>query len=190
MKKEIQDTIKVEYHLGDTDEKIERKSMAILYGRCCSYGYIIPGSFEILKRSPPVLTNMENGGKMYIMVKFQASVVTLQKGEVVEGRILKVTPKLGASASIIVDGATVADVILPNDMQTPGVKIKEGENMDIKIMISSYGVGWERIRGVGIVVGRSSSKMTDNYEETGLNHSELRNIRVINNAEGGKIHVS
>ena len=154
MKKDIEDTIKVEYHLGDTEMMIENRCMEILYGRCCSYGFIIPGSFEIVKRSPPMLTNMENGGMMYTIVKFKAIAVTLHRGEVIKGRIMKVSPKLGSSANIIVDDTVVADVILPNDMQVPSMKLKEGDSVNIKIMISSYGVGWGRIRGVDIVTGK------------------------------------
>lgn len=199
MKKEIQDIVKVEYHLGDTESTIERRCMEILYGRCCSHGYIIPGSFEIIKRSPPMLTNMENGGRMYSVVHYKASVVTLQRGEVIEGRITKISPKLGASANVIVDDTVVADVILPNDMQTPGIKMKEGDYVTIRIMISSYGVGWEKIRGVGIVTGKSERYGMSDVDETAedfsvdvddLSHSEVKNVRVLKNAKGGKVHVA
>jgi DNA-directed RNA polymerase subunit E'/Rpb7 len=191
MKKEIQDTIKVEYQLGYTDEMIERKCMEYLYGQCCSYGFIIPGTFEIIKRTPPLLSNMENGGKMYSIVNYKAVVVSLQRGEVIEGRITKVSPKLGSSADIIVDDTVVADVILPNDMQKPGIKVKEGDSVNIRIMISSYGVGWERIRGVGIVESKMDSYEEDEYiPRNGLNHAEVKNTRVLKNAKGGKVHVS
>lgn len=198
MKKDIEDTIKVEYHLGDTDAAIERRCMENLYGRCCSYGFIIPGSFEILKRSPPMLTNMENGGLMYTIVKFKAVAVTLQRGEIIEGRILKVSPKLGASANVIVDDTVVGDVILPNDMQKAGMKLKEGDRVNINIMISSYGVGWERIRGVGIVTEKLD-RYSEVEEDDDLNQSELKNVRVLSvlsavsvtkNAKGSKVHVT
>ena len=196
MKKEIQDIIKVEYHLGDTDISIEKRCMELLYGRCCSYGYIIPGSFEILKRSPPMLTNMESGGRMYSIVNYKAVAASLQRGEVIEGRIIKVSPKLGATANIIVDSTVIADMILPNDMQTPGIKFKEGDYVKIRIMISSYGVGWERIRGVGIVTNvldRYESGFDVDVEEDGLSYSEVKNVRVLKtpkNAKGSKIHVT
>ena len=196
MKKDIEDTIKVEYHLGDTEMMIENRCMEILYGRCCSYGFIIPGSFEIVKRSPPMLTNMENGGMMYTIVKFKAIAVTLHRGEVIKGRIMKVSPKLGSSANIIVDDTVVADVILPNDMQVPSMKLKEGDNVNIKIMISSYGVGWERIRGVGIVTEKLDRYSESDDSDDGLNRSEVKNGRVLavtsvsKNAKGSKVHIT
>lgn len=196
MKKDIEDTIKVEYHLGDTEMMIENRCMEILYGRCCSYGFIIPGSFEIVKRSPPMLTNMENGGMMYTIVKFKAIAVTLHRGEVIKGRIMKVSPKLGSSANIIVDDTVVADVILPNDMQLPSMKLKEGDNVNIKIMISSYGVGWERIRGVGIVTEKLDHYSESDDSDDGLNQSEVKNVRVLavtsvsKNAKGSKVHIT
>lgn len=196
MKKDIEDTIKVEYHLGDTEMMIENRCMEILYGRCCSYGFIIPGSFEIVKRSPPMLTNMENGGMMYTIVKFKAIAVTLHRGEVIKGRIMKVSPKLGSSANIIVDDTVVADVILPNDMQVPSMKLKEGDSVNIKIMISSYGVGWERIRGVGIVTEKLDRYSESDDSDDGLNQSEVKNVRVLavtsvsKNAKGSKVHIT
>ena len=196
MKKDIEDTIKVEYHLGDTEMMIENRCMEILYGRCCSYGFIIPGSFEIVKRSPPMLTNMENGGMMYTIVKFKAIAVTLHRGEVIKGRIMKVSPKLGSSANIIVDDTVVADVILPNDMQVPSMKLKEGDSVNIKIMISSYGVGWERIRGVGIVTEKLDRYSESDDSDDGLNRSEVKNGRVLavtsvsKNAKGSKVHIT
>lgn len=189
MRKEIQDTIKVEYHLGDTDDILEMKCKNILNSKCGSYGYIITDTFEMVSRSPPVLTNMENGGKLYTIIKFQATAVTLQKGEIIQAKIIKITPKLGASAVIIIDGVNVADIILPNDMQPPGLKIKEGEFVDIRIMISSYGVGWERIRGVGICVSNIQDITTESGV-SGLNQSELQNIRIVKNAKGNKVHIT
>ena len=81
-------------------------------------------------------------------------------------------------------------------MQVPSMKLKEGDSVNIKIMISSYGVGWERIRGVGIVTEKLDHYSESDDSDDGLNQSEVKNVRVLavtsvsKNAKGSKVHIT
>jgi hypothetical protein len=157
MRETIYDSCKVEYNLGDTDIILQKKCMNILYGVCTSNGYIIKDTFKVVKRSPPILTNMQSGGVMYVYIDYSAEVVTLKKGEYVEAKITKLTPKLGNLAEIIVKSSyngtniSVGDVILPNDLQMPGTKVSENDKVIVQILTSSFITGGEKIRAVGII---------------------------------------
>lgn len=147
---EITNTLKLDYVIGYNDDDIERKCIELLENKCCSDGFVIPGTVEILGRSFPV--NMVGNGKMVVYVNYKCKVAGFEKNDIVEVKVTKVTKGVGAMGSVYVMNKEIGKVIIPDDIQMVGKKATENDNVMVKILTSTYGYGWDMYRGVGLIV--------------------------------------
>lgn len=148
--KEYIGTMRIEYILGYADSDIYNKCVANVEGRCNTDGFVIPGSLQIVGRTSPV--HMVGNGRMDIHVKYSCTVGVFDSKDIIEVQIKKVTKGMGALASVSVEDTEIGNVILPDDIQEPGKRARENEMVNIRVLTSTFGYGWDMIRGVGQIV--------------------------------------
>lgn len=159
MKTATQGELTVRYYIGDNNAKILNRLADEIEGACGPQGYVLPGTTRFISRSAPYLDRNENGGVTRVIVRYESDIVQLQRGDDIEVRITNVN-RLGAMTEYNVDGHTVANILLPADLQEEGVPehlFHRDHVVCIKILDLRFGVGWDKITAVGRVVYDSNS---------------------------------
>lgn len=150
MEMSFEDTVKVPFDLGDTDETILQKCSERFEGKCNKYGFVIPGSLVLVKRSPP--SYMVGSHEMMTYAFIQGTCGIFQKGDKVKGKIVKLIDGIVASAAVFISNYEIGQITLPNELQLPDKSCHLNEVVDIEILASSFGFGWDSIRGVGRII--------------------------------------
>ena len=160
----VESTMRVRYFMGDNDSKIINRLADSIEGLCGPDGMILPGSAEIVSRTPPFLTNIENGGVLYTIVKYRAQSLTLPEGTIIDAKIIEVENHQGAIALYSIDGHSVASIMLPTVLQDPKFKdlLRLNHLVRVKILMAEFGNGWKMINAVGQIIGET----TKNVETT------------------------
>jgi len=179
MFKHIQSTLRIKYELGDNDSKIINRVAEKIEGLCGADGMVIHNSTHLISRTPPFLNKMENGGLVEVIVRYEADAVTLPSGTVVNAKVIK-TVRSDSVAVYSVGGHVVATILLPSILQDAGLRdtIIPEHYVDIKILESEFGTGWNTINAVGVVVPSSSSSSSTTDAKPLIETNErLHNIR-------------
>lgn len=148
--KEVVDTFKLSYKIGNTDTEIQDQCIKKFEGKCGKHGYVIPGSLTITSRSPPV--HVVGSGEMMVHICYKCKVGVFKTGDVLNVVINQITPGIGSLGFVMVDDSNIGTIILPEDLQTKKCEYSTNDMVRVKILTSSYGYGWENIRGVGQII--------------------------------------
>lgn len=152
MIRRVTSEIPFRYHLGDVNERIETRLADELECYCSEEGFVLPHSVSMIQRSAPYYDRLENGGILRVIVKYMSDVVTLSPGSVVRVKITNMN-RIGGQGVYVVKDTEVASVKLPFDLQDDSVKdlMIRDHYVDVQILMSEYGVGYQKINAVGRV---------------------------------------
>jgi len=148
--KEVEDTVKIPYVLGNTDTEVQDQCIHKFEGKCGKHGYVIPGSLRISNRSPPI--HVVGSGEMMIHICYKCKVGIFKTGDILDIVINQITPGIGSLGFVMVDDVKIGTIILPEDLQTKKSEYSTNDMVRVKILTSTYGYGWENIRGVGQII--------------------------------------
>lgn len=146
----FEDSVKIPFELGDTDDTILQKCAEHFEGKCNKFGFVIPGTIALIKRSPP--SYMVGSREMTTYVHIQGKCGIFKKGDIVRGKIVKVIDGIVASAIVYVSDKEIGQITLPNELQRSGTSCQMNAFVNIEILASSFGFGWDSIRGVGRII--------------------------------------
>lgn len=157
MRETVTGELSVRYFIGDNNATILNRLADEIEGLCGTKGFVIPGTTKLTSRSAPFLDRNENGGITRVLVRYEADIVKLEKGDTIDARVVKVN-RLGAMTEFVVDDCVVASVLLPCDLQEDSVverMFHRDHVLKVQVLDLRFGVGWDKITAVGRAVGMS-----------------------------------
>lgn len=148
----IENIQRIKYELGDNDSKILNRLADEIEGLCGTDGMILPGTTELVSRTPPFLNKIENGGLIETIVKYRAKTVTISQGTKLRVKITNEN-RIGPMSVYMVDDHIVATVLLPYDLQPSSSKdvLLKDHYVDVTVLGIQYGTGWKTMNAVGRV---------------------------------------
>jgi hypothetical protein len=146
----FEDMVKMPFEMGDTDDTIHQKCAENYEGKCNQFGFVIPGSIELVKRSPP--TYVIGSHEMVTYASIRGMCGMFQKGDTIQGKIVKLIDGVVASASVLIGKSEIGQITLPFELNVPDKACHLNEIVEIQILASSFGFGWDFIRGVGRLI--------------------------------------
>lgn len=141
----------------DIDAFLLAKIRKDLEGQCCTHGYVLSGSTQILARSMGQAEHGRFTGDFIFNCKVKIACLLPAADQIVEGRILKMN-KLGGYALLVDDGKLheAMRILLPRDLHIGNTEydgIEVGQGVRIRLLRSRFQAKDAFIQAVGTFEG-------------------------------------
>jgi len=141
----------------DIDAFLLAKIRKDLESQCCTHGYVLNGSTQILARSMGQAEHGRFTGDFIFNCKVKISCLLPTADQIIEGRILKMN-KLGGYALLVDEGKIheAMRILLPRDLHLGNTEfdsIEVGQGVRIKLLRSRFQAKDAFIQAVGVFEG-------------------------------------
>lgn len=158
-------------------QRIHEKLCSIYEGTCTKYGYIKPGSIEILKRSCGNFIKQHFNGAIRFDVICRGDVCNPTQGSIVKGTV-KNKNQLGILAeSKMENDIPILDIIIP--IKSAGIisevnleELSVGDEINIEVMGKKYQMKDTKISIIGRVITQKKSEVEELIEEQEADEEE------------------
>lgn len=145
----------------DIDAYLTKKIRRQLEGRCCTHGYVRPGSTQILARSMGQAENGRFTGDFLYTCKAKLMCLLPYDNQLMDARVLKVN-RVGAYVLLVDEGKVreAIRILLPRDLHLGNVEfdaLKPGDGVKARILRSRFQTNDDYINAAGLYEGLQPS---------------------------------
>jgi DNA-directed RNA polymerase subunit E'/Rpb7 len=145
----------------DIDAYLTKKIRRQLEGRCCTHGYVRPGSTQILARSMGQAENGRFTGDFLYTCKAKLMCLLPYDNQLMDARVLKVN-RVGAYVLLVDEGKVreAIRILLPRDLHLGNAEfdaLKPGDGVKARILRSRFQTNDDYINAAGLYEGLQPS---------------------------------
>ena len=162
---------------GNFDDAIQARLQASLEGVCSRYGYVRPGSLEVLNRSAGVFVKQHFNGHIRFDILCKGDVCNPPQGMVIEATVKNINALgLLAESTMDVNGQTipVLDIIVPKRAAGISSEIDlDSVNIGDKVLVAVMGKRYQLNDTKISIIGRAVKQASTGRPATEVNDDDV-----------------